>query len=43
MNDDVNSDEKMERFEDLGRKLFQAPKEEINEDEPTEEESLDDT
>ena len=40
MNDDVNGDEAMQRFEDLGRKLFQGPKEEtddiedISEDEP---------
>jgi hypothetical protein len=39
--DDVNGDEKVGRFEDLGRKLFQADKEQITEDDPTEE-GLDD-
>ncbi len=38
MNDDLDSDESMKRFEDLGRKLFQIPKEEVIEDSPTEEE-----
>jgi hypothetical protein len=38
MNDDVNGDEAMQRFEDLGRRLFQAPKEEADEDEVTEDE-----
>lgn len=40
MNDDVNGDEQMQRFEDLGRKLFQVPKETVEDDdaEPTEEE-----
>lgn len=38
MNDDINGNESMQRFEDLGRKLFQTPKPdepEINEDEAT--------
>lgn len=33
MNDDMNGDEAMQRFEDLGRKLFQAPKESVDEEE----------
>lgn len=32
----------MEKFEDLGRKLFQVPKEEITDEEPIEEEPQDD-
>lgn len=38
MNDDINGDQAMQRFEDLGRKLFQTPKEEAEEEEVTEEE-----
>lgn len=39
MNEDVNDDESMQRFEDLGRKLFQATKldddtEDVTEEEP---------
>lgn len=40
MNDNVDGDEAMQRFEDLGRKLFQAPQEQADdtadstEDEP---------
>lgn len=26
MNEDINGDDAMQRFDDLGRKLFQAPK-----------------
>lgn len=33
MQDDIDGDEAMQRFEDLGRKLFQAPKEEAEETE----------
>lgn len=40
MNEDVNGDEQMERFEDLGRNLFQVPKEDIeNTEDISEEES----
>jgi hypothetical protein len=42
MNDDISGDEAMQRFEDLGRRLFQAPQEEADEDEATEDEPQDD-
>ena len=38
---DNDADDKMERFEDLGRKLFQTKKEELTEDDLNEQE-LDD-
>ena len=39
VNDDLNGDDKIRRFEDLGRRLFQVPKEEVESDnEATEEE-----
>jgi hypothetical protein len=44
MNDDLDGDEAIKNFEDLGRKLFQSPKQNVDEDEaeePTEEESAD--
>ena len=41
MNDNLDGDEAMKNFEDLGRQLFEAPKPEIKEDEVTEEEQDD--
>lgn len=39
---DINGDDAMERFEDLGRRLFQVPAGEADEDETTEDEPQDD-
>lgn len=38
MNNDLDGDEAMKNFEDLGRKLFQTPKEEAEETEDITEE-----
>lgn len=38
MNDNLDGDEAMKKFEDLGRKLFQTPKEQADETEDITEE-----
>ena len=38
MNDDIDGDEAMKNFEDLGRRLFQTPKEEATDTEDITEE-----